>query len=249
VDIELIEFYKKSDFVLANLYTLSYGDFLESAGMIHITIKQNGEELRLKNGKSIEIIFPTREEGDRMEVFSGFPGEYGINWLLQKDLGVQTDSIRGEVGHKWSKNKVSVKRGGFLINDSRYYRSDLVDWKKFNQFNNLIMKSARLGWINSDRFGGKSNNTSVEIIAKGPGEPEIKMVFKDINSVLPYYKGYKEFSDVPVGERVTVIAFSMVDDVPYYAAKEFTVTAGQVLEIELQKTTLDAMGIELQKLN
>lgn len=78
------EFYKLSDIALSGLSTTSNGDLLETGGMIHVTATANGVELKLKQGKSIEISFPTEQKKKDMQLFSGsWQNENLMNWTIQ----------------------------------------------------------------------------------------------------------------------------------------------------------------------
>ncbi|MES2544674.1 MAG: energy transducer TonB [Bacteroidota bacterium] len=86
VQISVKEYYKMSDILLAKLSTTSNGKLLESGGMINITASSNNEECKLKEGKTIEIEFPTKKEKEGMQVFSGIRKKDGeINWILDED--------------------------------------------------------------------------------------------------------------------------------------------------------------------
>ncbi|WP_367388475.1 hypothetical protein [Lewinella sp. LCG006] len=58
IKIELKEFYKKSDIILAELSTESNGIILETGGMLHIRAMANGEELEIRPDKRIVVHFP-----------------------------------------------------------------------------------------------------------------------------------------------------------------------------------------------
>ncbi len=61
IRLDLKEFYKKSDIVLAELSTVSDSKLLETRGMIKIEASSNGEILSLKKGKEIVIHFPKKK--------------------------------------------------------------------------------------------------------------------------------------------------------------------------------------------
>ena len=57
------------------------------------------------------------------------------------------------------------------------------------------------------------------------------------------------FYNVPVGLKATLVTFSLVNGVPYYAAKDIMIRKGQAENMELFKTTLTALKEDLKKLN
>lgn len=58
ITIELKEFYKKSDIILAELSTKSNGQLLETGGMLHINALANNEALNIRPNKKITVHFP-----------------------------------------------------------------------------------------------------------------------------------------------------------------------------------------------
>ena len=55
IQLEIKECIAKEDIVLANLYTMSNGQILESGGMIYLNAKQDGEQLSIANDKQIGV--------------------------------------------------------------------------------------------------------------------------------------------------------------------------------------------------
>ncbi|WP_298893390.1 hypothetical protein [uncultured Psychroserpens sp.] len=86
INLNVTEYYKLSDILLANLSTVSNGKQLETGGMLYIEAKQNGTALELKDGTPIEIQFPTTNKKPEMQLFSGQWSNDNINWTLQSDV-------------------------------------------------------------------------------------------------------------------------------------------------------------------
>lgn len=83
VDLKVIEYYKLSDILLANLSTTSNGKQLETGGMLHMEAIQNDINLVLKADKTIDISFPTQTKKPGMQLFSGEWNNEIINWNLE----------------------------------------------------------------------------------------------------------------------------------------------------------------------
>lgn len=62
------------------LFTETENDILETGGMIYIEATQNGNLLKLKEGKEIELLFPEQESKSGMELFTGVSDEDGVIW-------------------------------------------------------------------------------------------------------------------------------------------------------------------------
>lgn len=60
IKIELKEFYKKSDIILADLSTESDGKMLETGGMLNITATSLGQKIEIKSDKRLVVHFPKK---------------------------------------------------------------------------------------------------------------------------------------------------------------------------------------------
>lgn len=70
VKIQLKEFYKKSDIVLAELSTESNGELLETGGMLNIKATANEEELEIRSAKRMVVHFPKpKYQYSKMDLF------------------------------------------------------------------------------------------------------------------------------------------------------------------------------------
>ncbi|MBI3234573.1 MAG: hypothetical protein HYZ42_11125 [Bacteroidetes bacterium] len=84
--IEVQEYYKMSDIILARLSTISEDGILETGGMLNIKAYSGVEECQLKNESTIEISFPRNKEKEGMQLYTGNVDANGqMNWDLQSD--------------------------------------------------------------------------------------------------------------------------------------------------------------------
>lgn len=83
IKLEVTEYYKLSDILLANLSTKSDDNLLETGGMLFIKASKNGKELKLLDSKTMTISFPDKNKKG-MQLFSGEQHGNEINWKLQK---------------------------------------------------------------------------------------------------------------------------------------------------------------------
>ncbi len=82
VKIELKEYISTADFFFSGLSTTSNGLLLESGGTVFISATANGKEVKLKDGKTIEVAFPTAKPKPNMQTFYGEKSADGtVNWL------------------------------------------------------------------------------------------------------------------------------------------------------------------------
>lgn len=85
VKLEVTEYYKLSDILLANLTTQSDGKQLETGGMLYIEAFKGNNFLKLKKGTTIDIIFSPKSRKKGMKLFSGQWKNEIMNWTLQDD--------------------------------------------------------------------------------------------------------------------------------------------------------------------
>ena len=71
ITIEIKEFYSYQDIIGNKLSTTSNGQQLISGGMLYITAKQNGKELKLAETKKMTIKMPTDNYDEEMQLFTG----------------------------------------------------------------------------------------------------------------------------------------------------------------------------------
>lgn len=83
IDLNVTEYYKLSDMLLANLSTTSNGKQLETGGMLYVEAKKGEANLALRENSSIEISFPTASKKEGMQLFSGEWKNGIINWQLE----------------------------------------------------------------------------------------------------------------------------------------------------------------------
>ena len=96
VDLEVAEFYRMDDMLLANLSTTSNGKLLETGGMLYLEAKRANDKLVLKKNAAIEITFPTSNKKEGMQLFSGEWHDERINWQLQKEKNTVIEEVEVE---------------------------------------------------------------------------------------------------------------------------------------------------------
>ncbi len=82
INLEVTEFYKLSDMLLANLTTKSDDKVLETGGMLYVNANKKGSKLKLKEGKHIQVVFNNKGKKD-MQLFYGEELNEGVNWKVQ----------------------------------------------------------------------------------------------------------------------------------------------------------------------
>ena len=256
IDIELQEFYKKSDAVGANLHTMSKGILLESGGMIYIKATSKGEELQLKKGAAMTVEFGSKNNPSDMQTFYGYrQKDNSIDWSINPSVPIAEEKSESKE-LKWIDYIVTYTEDGEIERDSVYgdrkkrpnkvltaaEKEALNDAQKIDALERTILKATKLGWINCDRFSEIKEKTDLIVSIDQKFKPEIRLVFKDINSIMPALSINNKLvvKNIPIGQKATLMAFSYVNDEVYFVTKEIVIGKNSLEELSLNKTTVEA---------
>jgi hypothetical protein len=266
--VELKEVYGGGQLVQANLHTASGGKMLRSGGTIHIDAATNGNPAQVANGKHLDLEFPHGDEvAESMEVFNGRVDRSGnFDWVPKAGI-VQLES---RVREEFYINDVKVSKEEYLARmqaweDRKVERErQEAEWAKEQEINNevaanseamdaYLLQSDQLGWINCDEFYDVENKTDVIVFVDTTYRPSVRMVFDNISSVMDgdynQRNGTIIFHDVPVGESVRLVGYSIMDEVPYMANVRVQVSANLKKDLNLEQTSKKEMETELASLN
>ena len=141
-----------------------------------------------------------------------------------------------------------------LLPSSEEIRGNIED---ISIVNDLILSSPKLGWINCDRFY-QDKTPKVDLIVKYEGDftPNVVLVFKEINSVLPYsYRenNYLVFRNVPVNNsihRLCIVGIGMIGKYAFKIRKVIRISLGAIvcnsIHIALQAFWLSSNRFKVQ---
>lgn len=241
IEVELKEFYKRSDMIKANLMTMSNDRILETGGMIYLTASFSGEELRLREGFDIRIDFANNGDMDRMQTFAGAEKDGQINWIPQISRSQRIVEVD---------NYEAVRFERVYIGDG-YFRTDTFTDRSMRSKIERQLLSSKLGWINCDRFLKLKNRTNLIVRTNLKKNTYVRLIFKSINSIMPgsFRKNGVVFSQIPKGSRATLIAMSEQGEESFYISKEIIVGQNKIENLELTKTSMEDIALDLNKFN
>lgn len=113
-----------------------------------------------------------------------------------------------------------------------------------------LMVSAKLGWINCDRFVDKSDKTELFVQVDSTYDATVRIVFKNYNSVLGgtrFTKGFT-FANVPVGEEVTIVAMRNNNGQLELAMKDCKITGLPIKGLEFIPADKEMMQTKFKAL-
>lgn len=110
----------------------------------------------------------------------------------------------------------------------------------------LMLNTQKLGWINCDRFNNTISKT--DYMVKLTEKTSLLIVFNNIMSILTSdSKGV--FHNVPLGEKITIIALKTDQGKIMLAMHETVITEKPFEDLEFRRVTLNEYKSKIQKLN
>lgn len=201
---------------------------LVTSGMIYIEARCEGKKLKLKPGSRVFIKMPARTLDKKMKVFSGKQKNNLLDWTEQPNDIISTSTdIPGEY-----EGEDSLEEGNYFL-----------------------MKVSKLGWINCDKFYDVKDKTKLIVKADTNVKTSVVLVFTKMKSALPgYYMSPNkiiEFSDLPAGEDVTVVAYRIDEKNKKVVAGTGRATLGSdvLINIQMKEMPLGDFKAVLEKLD
>lgn len=217
VELEIIEYRTPADMLFSGVTVTSGNQLLESGGMFYIMARQNGQELKLKNGSTISMKIAQTNNND--EIMNFWNGEENmkdslniINWVEAKD----TVAV---VPKPDSGNHVKYYNLNFNYFEFGYCNID----REMSKFKNKIKKFR----IKCNDSFNKSNSTAL-------------LLFKQYNSCAwCYWADDKEMStyyELPLNETIKVLVYRKTgpgEDDLEYAIREYTLLDESLVEFDV----------------
>ncbi len=265
--VELKEVYGGGQIIQADLHTASGGRMLRSGGTIHIDANSNGKPAQVARGKHLDLEFPHGEEvAENMEVFNGRVDRSGnFDWVPKPGIVQLESRVREELyinDVKVSKEEYLARMQAWEDRKAERERQE-AEWAKEQEISNdiaanadamdaYLLKSDQLGWINCDEFYDVKNKTDVIVYVDTTFRPSVRMVFDNISSVMGgeynHRTGTVTFRDVPVGESVRLVGYSIMDGTAYMDNRNVIVSEKLKHNLKLAATTKQQMEAELASL-
>lgn len=132
------------------------------------------------------------------------------------------------------------------------FKEDNFQNTNTNDLNRYIFSVSQLGWVNCDRFDTSKNpKTNYSILIDKPNKTIVNVIFHRIKAIVP---GCIEsnriiFKNVPLGEKITIVAVKMVDSKLFLAVKDTEITDKEETELDFQPVTVKLLKEEMEKLN
>lgn len=120
-----------------------------------------------------------------------------------------------------------------------------------NALNYYIFSSAKLGWINCDRFYNDPS-PKIDYVLKDQfkSNSQTMLVFHNIKAVMPSTTIGRSvtFYKVPLGAKVTLVSIQNRDEEYYLATKETTVSKDGITNLNYKPVTLELLEAKIAQL-
>jgi hypothetical protein len=250
VNICIWEFMDKKSLIYSGLTTDANGKMLETAGSFYIEAKLNGEELRLIKGETYSVEMQSQKSFPDMFTYYGENKDGIIDWELSKNEQAMFNSAN----EYELDNEVNIQIQEENTEQGIFNAENYDAWRGEDEFGDQIlvkpyieslkavdfygMSAGKLGWINCDRFYEVKNTSTLAVRMDTDKQMVVRIVFKDINSVMPCYsnsnhKDQYEATGIPKGEKVLLLAYSVKDDNAVLGYKEITIGENKIENITL----------------
>lgn len=265
IEIELKELTNQEQLLRTNAQTTSNGKLLVSGGAYFINMTSDGQQLKLKDGKSLSVEFPIITKNE-MSLFFGIRDTLGqLNWLQsEKKFEIkpkQKINVPAKTEATFSEIELLPSNIGHDSNRPLTLEEKKVieEQKKNSVIADKVYKAVELkqfGWINCDRFYNIPNVTKLQYAFSEKDSivsANVYLIFKDINSVMKScYFSFKDkeynsgFENIPVGAKTQIIAFSIKNGKTYAYKSELTIKVNETVQLTLSETNQDQFDKLLQ---
>ncbi|OWU90544.1 energy transducer TonB [Flavobacterium sp. WLB] len=124
---------------------------------------------------------------------------------------------------------------------------------KAEEFGSYLFKSAKLGFINCDRFLDYDESSKIDYVInfKNDSNTSVSIIFHSIKSVMTGYSNADNvsFNNIPSGEKITIFAIKYVDDKPYLATQETETSQQKLNNLAFEEVTPEKLKQEIKKLD
>ncbi|SEP34351.1 TonB family C-terminal domain-containing protein [Flavobacterium sp. CF108] len=144
---------------------------------------------------------------------------------------------------------------GYLSSTSNSSGSGNYEVKKTKaeEFGSYLFKSAKLGFINCDRFLDYDESSKIDYVInfKNDSNTSVSIIFHSIKSVMTGYSNGDNvsFNNIPSGEKITIFAIKYVDNKPYLATQETGTSQQKLNNLAFEEVTPEKLKQEIKKLD
>lgn len=132
------------------------------------------------------------------------------------------------------------------VKDDNFQKTTVADVDRY------VFSASQFGWINCDRFVDINNpKTNYSILIDEPDKTIVSVIFHRFKAIVPGSAKSNRiiFKDVPMGEKITIVALKTVNDKIFLAVKETVITDKEKTDLNFQPVTMELLKKQLEMLN
>jgi hypothetical protein len=214
VEVELKELTNSEQLMRANAQTVSDSNILFSGGAYYIKVTSDGENIKVKDGKTYTAQFPTHSK-DEMKLYYGQRDSTGrMNWKgtdtkfnVQQPVAYKdtTPEVEAIIVHGLYRKDTTILKGNAKDISEEEYQKTVQNLKDANDNRDRMIEEAKVkdrvyypvelkqfGYINCDKLLlSEAHKTSIHITTSNKIEEanfvKVSMIFKDLNSQIQTY--------------------------------------------------------------
>ena len=259
IEVELKELLNQPQLLKNNAQTVSDGKILVSGGAYYINMTSDGQQLKLKNGKTLSVEFP-KVSDDEMALFYGEKDSLGtINWQpTEIEFKINKTNV------EFAKAKIALPTAPMPYRANQNLEDTLGEFKESLSHEEKIkisrvikgnseialqiyksLEIKQLGWINCDRFLEIKDVTNLKFEFNPKDSiivANVYLVFKDINSVMEnsYFslngKTFENsFQGIPLNAKVMLVSISEKKGKIYLYKSNLVIGENKTIIIDLQE--------------
>ena len=189
------------------------------------------DEEALRVVKLITGLIPAKQKGKFVRSLCTIPVTFE---LPGRDLG---DNMHPDFTNK-------------LLKKFDDYKDRIISKDNKEELDYYVFNSDQLGWINCDRFYDVEDRTNLIVNQKPADDLQVKIVFDNIKSIMNGAPGPNSytFSDIPVGEDITIIGLKIQDNQPQLAYKKTKIIKDMAVDLDFKPITTEDLKSRLEAL-
>ncbi len=230
VQANIIEIHNKGSIIRNNTPTAASSRLLESASILYLQVEQDGQPLRLVNGKTIKVQLSTANYNPQFRLFTG--AELGDNTL------------------EWTE----VDAGESPVRAIEFFNEQAGRWEE-----GFEITTAHMGWLQCAKYADSTPGEATACVRLPLGfQPKNTVAFlamQNINAVVKLDEVSEEGihkickSGLPTGHKGEFIIIAEGDEGAYYFARQPVIVTGQLsINIVPERVTLSDIILALEGL-
>ncbi len=176
------------------------------------------------------------------------PGEMNgitVNVYYVLPINIVSDGIAHEIGDDGKKD--------FRKNFEQHYNNKNLQDAGAGNISYYLFSSSSLGYINCDRLWKNSSAPKIDYAVNfdNNSETNVSIIYHRFKSIMcsSSVTNTVAFSNIPSGEKITIIAIKYYDKKPFLAIKETETSAGGESGLIFKAVTMETLKSEMAKLD